>query len=148
MVKHRGLAQAGRGWGRRWVGWLHKNSECKGQKQKDLKLLVISMGEGSPGRTLCPYGAEPRHGQCWESAHSVWNLLGVPACKERGPSSSKGLRKTPSLKERGEGAYWAQRPGHKGGRAHLPELESVVGAREKSMMLGLGPLQGRLEVQL
>ena len=67
----------------------------------------------------------------------MWEHSGG-ACKEQSPSSSRELRKSPSLKGRREGASWAQRCGHKGAGAHLLELEPMVGTREQSMMPGLG----------
>lgn len=118
------------------MGWLLRDSGCSGQHWRDLQFLVVSLGEYTLGRPQCAYHEEPRHKQCWVSEPSVWEHS-VGACKEQGPSSSKELRRSPSLKERGEGASWAQRCGQKELGAHLPEPEPMAGTREQSM-IGLG----------
>lgn len=55
----------------------------------------------------------------------MWEPSGGAACKEPGPSSSMGFRKSLSLKGRGKEAYWAERLRHDGGdgsfaRAGIP----------------------------
>lgn len=89
----------------------------------------------------------PDTNQCWVSEPSVWEHS-VGACKEQVPSSSKELRRSPSLKERGEGASWAQRYGHKGAGGSFARTGAHGGNKGAERGARTGQLQGGLEVQL
>ena len=151
--RHAKAETAGIGWeglgpgaNAQW-GWLLRDSGCSGQHWRDLQFLVVSLGEYTLGRPQCAYHEEPRHKQCWVSEPSVWEHS-VGACKEQGPSSSKELRRSPSLKERGEGASWAQRCGQKGAGGSFARTGAHGGNKGAEHDARTGQLQGGLEVQL
>ena len=77
----------------------------------------------------------------------MWEHSGG-ACKEQGPSSSRELRKSPSLKGRGEGPSWAQRCGHKGAGGSFAGTGAHGGNKGAKHDGRTGQLQGGLEVQL
>ena len=129
------------------MGVVAQGLRCGGQPWRDLQFLVVSLGECTLWRPQCAYHAESRHKQCWVSEPSVWEHSGV-ACKEQGPSSSGELRKSPFLKERGQGASWAQGCGHKGAGGSSAGTGAHSGNKGAQRDAGTGELQSGLEVQL